>query len=129
MGLRFRLKAGVNIGAFSHDTQVILTALKKYGMILADNGSSWFVTGARDSRWDDNDLGQLKTVPGSAFEVVSTGERDGGVHQDERLFGTIEEQQRRTAGRQRLAQRFGQTERLRDDQGLLGVAVRLLHVP
>jgi hypothetical protein len=43
-------------------------------MIVADNGTSWFITGATDTRWDDEDLDQLKTVPGSAFEVVQTGE-------------------------------------------------------
>jgi hypothetical protein len=52
---------------------VILEALKKYGLINADNGSNWFITGAADVRWDDDDLGQLKNVPGSAFEVVDTG--------------------------------------------------------
>jgi hypothetical protein len=46
---------------------------EKYGLIVADNGLSWYITGAPDSRWDDNDLDQLKQVPGSAFEVVSTG--------------------------------------------------------
>jgi hypothetical protein len=53
---------------------VVLDALKKYGMIVADNGSNWFISGAADTRWDDDDLNQLKTVPGSAFEVVDTGE-------------------------------------------------------
>ena len=52
----------------------MLDALKKYGMIVADNGSNWFITGAPDTRWNDTDLNQLKTVPGSAFEVVNTGE-------------------------------------------------------
>jgi hypothetical protein len=52
---------------------VILEALKKYGMIVADNGSSWFITGAADPRWDDDNLRQLKSVPGSAFEAVDTG--------------------------------------------------------
>ena len=52
---------------------MILEALKKYGMIVADNGSSWYITGAADPRWNDDDLNQLKTVPGSAFEVVDTG--------------------------------------------------------
>jgi hypothetical protein len=52
---------------------VILEALKKYGLIVADNGSNWFITGAADPRWDDDDVNQLKTVPGSAFEVVDTG--------------------------------------------------------
>ena len=71
MGLRFRLKAGVNIAGFSHDTQVILTALKKYGMIVADNGSGWYLSGAPDPRWDDDTLVQeLKQIHGSDFEVV-----------------------------------------------------------
>jgi hypothetical protein len=54
--------------------RTILEALKTYGMIVADNGTSWFISGATDSRWDDEDLDQLKEVPGSAFEVVDTGE-------------------------------------------------------
>jgi hypothetical protein len=51
----------------------VLVALQHYGMLVADNGSDWFITGATDTRWDDNDLNQLKTVPASAFEVVQTG--------------------------------------------------------
>ena len=58
---------------FTGQSRVILEALKKYGMIVADNGSSWFITGAADPRWNDDDLNQLKTVPGSAFEAVDTG--------------------------------------------------------
>ena len=50
--------------------QVILRALKKYGMILADNGSNWFISGAPDPRWDDDDLNNLKSIKGSDFEVV-----------------------------------------------------------
>jgi hypothetical protein len=50
--------------------QVILTAMKRYGMFMADNGSGWYVSGAPDPRWDDDRLGSLKTVPSSAFEVV-----------------------------------------------------------
>jgi hypothetical protein len=73
MGLRVRLKANFDISRFSGAARVILVALKKYGMILADNGSDWFITGATDSRWNDEDLNQLKTVSGSAFEVVQTG--------------------------------------------------------
>ena len=53
--------------------QVILRAMKKYGMILADNGSGWYVTGAPDTRWSDDRLGALKQVPSSAFEVVRMG--------------------------------------------------------
>jgi hypothetical protein len=71
MGLRFRLKAGVNIGAFSHDAQVMLTALKKYGMIVADNGSSWYLSGAPDPRWNDDRLVQdFNQIHGSDFEAV-----------------------------------------------------------
>ena len=74
MGLRLRLKADFDTSGYTGHAKVILEALKKYGMILADNGSDWYVTGAADPRWDDDDLGQLKSVPGSAFEVVYTGE-------------------------------------------------------
>jgi len=73
MGLRLRLKASYDISSFTGQSLVILTALKKYGMMVADNGSSWYITGAPDPGWDDTDLDQLKTVPGSAFEVVVTG--------------------------------------------------------
>jgi hypothetical protein len=73
MGARLRLKAGFNISSFSPQNQVILTALKKYGMILADNGSGIFISGAPDSRWNNSDLGKLKTITASNFEVVSTG--------------------------------------------------------
>lgn len=74
MGLRLRLKANYDISGFYGQARVVLEALKKYGMILADNGSSWFITGATDPRWNDDDLNQLKTVPGSAFEAVDTDE-------------------------------------------------------
>jgi hypothetical protein len=73
MGLRLRLKASYDIAGFTGQSRVVLEALKKYGMIVADNGSSWFITGAADPRWNDTDLNQLKTVPSSAFEVVDTG--------------------------------------------------------
>src|SRR5215472_7323280 len=73
MGLRVRLKASYDISSFHGASLVILTALKKYGMIVADNGSDWFISGSTDARWDDTDLDQLKTVPASAFEVVQTG--------------------------------------------------------
>ena len=70
MGARFRLKASFNISGFSAANQVILTALKQYGMILADNGSSWFISGAPDEGWDNSDLHALTTIAGSNFEVV-----------------------------------------------------------
>jgi hypothetical protein len=71
MGQRFRLKASFDISPFSPEVQVILRALKKYGMILADNGSSWFISGAPDPRWNDDMLvNELKLVKGSDFEAV-----------------------------------------------------------
>jgi hypothetical protein len=73
MGARFRLKASFDLGPYHGDALVILQALKRYGMIVADNGSGWFISGANDRRWDDGDLDQLKSVPGAAFEVVDTG--------------------------------------------------------
>jgi hypothetical protein len=73
MGMRFRLKAGFSLAGYTGQALVVLQALKTYGMIVADNGTSWYITGAADARWDDNDLNQLKTVPGSQFDVVDTG--------------------------------------------------------
>jgi hypothetical protein len=70
MGMRLRLKASYDISGFPAQSKVILTALQQYGMIMADNGSSMFVSGAPDDRWNNDDLGALKTVPASAFEVV-----------------------------------------------------------
>ena len=73
MGLRLRLNPGYDLSRFHGEALVILRALKQYGMIVADNGGSWFITGAADPRWNDDDLNQLKTVPGSAFQAVNTG--------------------------------------------------------
>ena len=71
MGQRFRLKASFDISGFSAEVQVILRALKKYGMILADNGSNWYISGVPDSRWNDDTLvGELRLVKGSDFEAV-----------------------------------------------------------
>lgn len=72
MGQRFRLKASFDISSFSPEVQVILTALKTYGMILADNGSSWYISGAPDERWNNDVLAELKTLQGSDFEAVDT---------------------------------------------------------
>jgi hypothetical protein len=77
MGLRVRLKASFNISTFSQPVQVILTALKKYGMLMADNGSNWYITGAPDDRWNDDSLGQLKSIAGSNFEAVLTVDNSG----------------------------------------------------
>jgi hypothetical protein len=73
MGLRLRLKASFPIGRYHGQARVILTALKRYGMFVADNGADWFITGGSDRRWNDEDLNQLKRVPGSAFEAVRSG--------------------------------------------------------
>ena len=70
MGMRVRLKASVDISTYSPAMQVILRALKKYGMILADNGSNWFISGAPDPRWNDDELNTLKNIKGSQFEVI-----------------------------------------------------------
>jgi hypothetical protein len=73
MGMRVRLKASFNISGFSPAMQVILKALKKYGMMLADNGSNWYISGAPDPRWNDAELNTLKAIKGSDFEVVKMG--------------------------------------------------------
>ena len=73
MGLRVRLKANYDISGFAPNMQVILRALKKYGMMLADNGSNWFVSGVSDPRWNDDELNTLKRIKGRDFEVVRIG--------------------------------------------------------
>jgi hypothetical protein len=79
MGLRFRLKVEFDISGFSEPVQVILRAMKKHGLIVADNGSDWFISGAPDPRWDDDVLGELKSITGSAFEAVLTVDEDGNI--------------------------------------------------
>jgi hypothetical protein len=73
MGLRVRMKASYDLSHVTGASLVILTALKKYGMFVADNGSDWYVSGETNTSWDDNDLDQIKQVPASAFEVVQLG--------------------------------------------------------
>lgn len=75
MGLRLRLKAGYGLGGFSGPARAIAEAMKRYGLIVADNGSNWFFSGTSDRRWDDENLNQLKRIPGSAFEVVKSAAR------------------------------------------------------
>jgi hypothetical protein len=70
MGLRLRLKASYPLSGYHGQALVILRALRRYGLIVADNGSPWYISGTPDRRWDDDDLDQLKRVPGSAFEAV-----------------------------------------------------------
>ena len=72
MGQRLRLERGFDISRFPPQSRVVLTALKRYGMILADNGSSWYLSGAPSRGWDNGDLRSLHGVPGSAFEVVDS---------------------------------------------------------
>jgi hypothetical protein len=72
MGQRLRLKASFEVSSFPRQARAVLVALKRYGMMMADNGSSWFISGAPDSRWDDDDLHSLGRVKGSDFEVVDT---------------------------------------------------------
>jgi hypothetical protein len=73
MGLRVRLKASVDISAAGPQAKVVLTALKKYGMIVADNGSNWYISGAPDARWDDDDMHTMGKIKGSDFEVLKHG--------------------------------------------------------
>jgi hypothetical protein len=77
MGLRFRMKASYDISGFSAPIRVICLAMKKHGLIVADNGSNWYISGAPDPRWSDDTLNELKTVPGSAFEAVLTVDAQG----------------------------------------------------
>jgi hypothetical protein len=70
MGQRFRLKASVDISGFPPQARIILQALKTYGLILADNGSNWFINGVPDEGWDNDDLRTLRQIKGSDFEAV-----------------------------------------------------------
>lgn len=70
MGQRFRLRAGFDVSGFPPLVRTILNAMKKYGIILADNGSNWFISGAPDERWDNDELRTLRNVKGSDFEAV-----------------------------------------------------------
>ncbi len=74
MGLRLRMKASYDISRFTGQTRVILEALKRYGLLVADTGTNWYISGAPDSGWDADDLDQFEDVSGDAFEVVATGE-------------------------------------------------------
>jgi hypothetical protein len=77
MGTRLRLKRGYGLGGFDGAAKTIALALKRYGMIVADNGSNWYFSGSSDRRWDDGNLDQLKRIPGRAFEVVRS---DAAAH-------------------------------------------------
>lgn len=73
MGLRLRLRADADLTRLSGQALVIAEAMQRYGLIVADNGSNWFFQGSHDPGWDDDNLNQLKDIPGSSFEVVDTG--------------------------------------------------------
>jgi hypothetical protein len=73
MGMRLRLRADYNISGLTGQARVIAAAMQRYGLIVADNGGNWFFQGAPNAGWNDDDLNQLKAVPGTAFEVVNTG--------------------------------------------------------
>ena len=73
MGMRVRLKASIDISGYPANVQVILKALKTYGMFLADNGSSFYVSGTHDMRWNDDEIGAIKQLRGRDFEVVKLG--------------------------------------------------------
>jgi hypothetical protein len=78
MGLRVRLKGWYDISGYGPRMRIILRAMKRYGLILADNGSPWYFSGSSDLRWDDDELNELKRLRGSSFEVVDTsGLRNG----------------------------------------------------
>ena len=70
MGLRLRLKAGYGVGGMPPAARAIAVGMKEYGLIVADNGSNWYISGTSDRRWDDEELDALKAIPGSAFEVI-----------------------------------------------------------
>jgi hypothetical protein len=70
MGLRLRLKASFDVSGFPRQARIVLVALKRYGMLVSDNGSSWYITGAPDPRWSNDQLHTLGRVKGSDFEVV-----------------------------------------------------------
>ena len=72
MGLRLRLKPGYDLGGFTGAARAIAVALERYGLIVADNGSNWYFSGTSDRRWSDENLDQLKRIPGSAFQVVQS---------------------------------------------------------
>jgi hypothetical protein len=72
MGLRVRLKASVNVASFPRQARIVLRALQRYGMILADNGSPWYISGAPNSHWSNDALHSLGRLTGADFEVVDT---------------------------------------------------------
>jgi hypothetical protein len=73
MGLRLRMRPNYDCSGYSDEVQVICRALKRFGMFLADNGSNWYVSGAPDPRFSDENLSDLGEISGDAFEAIETG--------------------------------------------------------
>jgi hypothetical protein len=89
MGQRFRLKASVDISGYPADVQVILRAMKKYGIILADNGSSWFFSGAPDDRWNNDTLHEMSRLTGNDFEAVDVSSLQISPDSDQARVGPV----------------------------------------
>ena len=87
MGARFRLKAGFDIGRYSSKAQIVLRAMKRYGMIVADNGSDWYFQGAVDERWTSSFVDQLKRVPAGAFVAVDASDCKAAAHSAAFAYG------------------------------------------
>lgn len=86
MGERLRLKAGFDLSGYHGEALIVLQALKRYGLIIADEGGAWNIGGTHDAGWSDRDLKQIESVPGSAFEAVSTGPILHGSHRSRRRY-------------------------------------------
>ena len=117
MGLRVRLKADYDVSGFPTEVQVILRALKKYGMIVADNGSSWYVSGAPDPRWDDDALHEISRVKGSDFEVVESTGTAALPRPAPRPTSAAPLVKLGATGRVRTGRTFSRTGRFTDAQG------------
>jgi hypothetical protein len=83
MGARFRLKASFSLAGYSRDTKVVLRAMKTFGLILADNGSSWYFQGAASNKWSNTMISQLKTIPASAFQAIDESSLEMSPHSGE----------------------------------------------
>jgi hypothetical protein len=83
MGARFRLKASFSLAGYSRDTKVVLRAMKTFGLILADNGSSWYFQGAASNAWSNTMIAQLKTIPARAFQAVDESSLESSPHSGE----------------------------------------------
>jgi hypothetical protein len=124
MGLRFRMKASYDISRFSPPIQIICAAMKKHGLIVADNGSNWYISGAPDPRWNDDTLGQLKTILGSAFEAVLTIDAQGNPIKPSGVIRQLRAPARAVLHRPELQYVNGRVEYVSDANAAPGVAAR-----